>query len=729
MAVLLHRLGRFAFRRRRLVVVLWLVLLGVTGAGAATLSGTTTDTFSIPGTEAQRAMDRLAERFPEAAADGATARIVFAAPGGRTLNGPAERAVIERVVRDLRGVPRVASVAAHTVNPSGTIAFTQVTYKVAAPDLTGADRRALKRAAEPARAAGLTVEMGGEAAEEPAEQRLTEAIGLVVAGIVLIVTFGSLVAAGLPLLTAVLGIAISVTGVTAATGFVDLNASTPTLAVMLGLAVAIDYSLFIVSRYRHERASGHDGPEAAGRALATAGSAVVFAGLTVVIALAALAVVGIPVLTQMGLAAAAAVVVAVLIALTLIPALLGFAGRRVRPKRRPDTGGMGTRWAGGVIRHPVLALVAGAAALLVVAVPALDLRLGLPDDGTAPADTTQRKAYDLLAEGFGEGFNGPLILVVDVADSGDRAEAVRRVSAAVVRLGHTAAVTPPTFNRAGDTALLTVIPDAGPSSRATEELVSQIRAKAVRLRAATGADIAVTGRTALDIDMSAKLADAFAPYLGIVVGLAFLLLTLVFRSILVPLTGALGFLLSIAATFGAVVAVFQWGWLGDAFGAHGPILSAIPIFLVGVVFGLAMDYQVFLVSRVREGHAHGEDPSTAVRTGVGHGARVITAAAVIMVAVFSGFMLSPDPLVKSIGFALASATVFDAFVVRMTVMPAVLHLLGRAAWWLPAWLDRLLPDIDVEGARLTAARTVDRRQPYDTPVRGASAVRDLRTFR
>ncbi|WP_328601206.1 MMPL family transporter [Actinomadura physcomitrii] len=705
--------------------MLWLLLLALTGTGAVTLSGTVTGSFAIPGTEAQRAMDLLVDRFPEVSARGATARIVFAAPGGGKLTGPAERSAIAQVVQGLRDGREVAAVSdpftARTVNSARTIAFSQVTYKVAASDLSAGAPDALDRAVAPARDAGLTVEMGGDAVEESGGQSPTEAIGLVVAALVLVVTFGSLIAAGLPLVTAILGIAISVTAVTAATGLVDLNASAPTLAVMIGLAVAIDYSLFIVSRYRHELALGHESAEAAGRAVGTAGSAVVFAGLTVIIALAGLVVVGIPVLTQMGLAAAVTVAVAVLIALTLLPALLGFAGRRVRPAGlvRDEKVPMGTRWARGVARRPVLALVAGVFGLLVLAVPALDLRLGLPDDGTAPANTTQRKAYDLLAEGFGAGFNGPLLLVVDVSAAKDRTEAVRRVAGEVSRLGHAASVTPPSFNKVADAAVLTVIPDGGPSSRATEDLVAQIRDRATSLRAATGAEVAVTGQTALDIDMSAKLGDAFAPYLAIVAGLAFLLLVLVFRSVLVPLKAALGFLLSVAATFGAVVAVFQWGVLGDTFGAHGPILSALPIFLVGVVFGLAMDYQVFLVSRIREEYAHGETPSAAIVSGVGHGARVITAAAIIMVAVFSGFILSSDSLVKSIGFALASATLFDAFVVRMTIVPAVLTLLGRTAWWLPSRLDRLLPDIDIEGTRLDS--------PDHAPHAAAAMPRDLHT--
>ncbi|MFB9830801.1 MMPL family transporter [Actinoallomurus acaciae] len=713
MAAHLYRLGRFAFRHRRLVALSWLGLLAAFIVGALAFSGPTSSSFSIPGTEAQRAVDMLAERFPQASAGGATARVVFAAPGGRRLTAPGDKAAVESVVNRLRSGPQVANVsdpfAAGAINPARTVAYAQVTYRVPAVDLAGAARAALSRAVASGRDDGLTVEMGGDAAQEPSGQSLREVIGVAVAAIVLMVTFGSFTAAGLPLLTALIGIAVSMTAITTTTGFVELSASTPTLAVMLGLAVSIDYALFIVSRHRHELLAGHDAEEAAGRALGTAGSAVVFAGLTVVIALAGLSVVGIPVLTQMGLAAAASVLVAVLIALTLLPALLGFMGRRIvsRRFRRPRGPGdarrsWGSRWARLVTGRPVPVLIVAVLGMTVLAAPALSLRLGLPDDSVAAPDTTQRKAYDMLADGFGPGFNGPLTLVVDAAHSADPTEAAQRVRDAIAHRPDVAAATPAVFNPAGDTALMTVVPRSAPGSDATTDLVTAIRGEAAGLRAETGADIAVTGLTALNIDMSAKLAGALAPYLALVIGLAVILLVLVFRSVLVPLKATLGFLLSVTATFGAVVAVFQWGWLAGFFGVSqtAPILSALPIFVIGVVFGLAMDYQVFLVSRIREAYVGGEEPAAAVVTGFGHSARVVTAAAVIMAAVFSGFMLSSDPLVKSIGFALAAATLFDAFVIRMTIVPAVMTLLGRSAWWLPRWLGRALPDVDIEGRAL-----------------------------
>jgi RND superfamily putative drug exporter len=717
MATFLYRLGRFSFRRRRLVALVWLGVLVAVGAAGATLSGPTSAAFSIPGTESQKAIDLLQERFPQASAAGATARVVFAAPAGQKLTDSANKAAVEAVVADLKAGPQVASVTnpftTGTINPAGTVAFTQAVYTVTADNMNPAARAALTSSLDAGRAAGLTVEMGGDAAQAPAAQGLGEVLGIVAAAFVLLITFGSLVAAGLPLLTAIVGITISVSAITAATGFVAMNSSNSTLALMLGLAVSIDYALFIVSRYRHELSLGLDAEEAAGRALGTAGSAVAFAGLTVVIALAALSVVGLPILTQMGLAAAFAVVIAVLIALTLLPALLGFAGRRIVGKgirglrtRQPEITDAqptaGARWVRFVTRRPVSVLIVAVLGLLVVAIPATTMRLGLPDDGAQPPDSTQHKAYDLLTDGFGAGFNGPLTIVVDAAACPAPRSAAATVATDISTLPDVVAVSPAAFNKAGDTAILTVIPRSAPSSVATEQLVTAIRDQADQVRTATKANVAVTGQTAIDIDISNKLGSALVPYLAVIIGLAFILLTLVFRSILVPLKATLGFLLSVAATFGAVVAVFQWGWLSALFGISqtAPIVSLLPVFLVGVVFGLAMDYEIFLVTRMREEYVHGAPSRLAVTAGFTHGARVVTAAAIVMVGVFSGFMLSDQAFVKSIGFALAAAIVFDAFVVRMTIVPAVMVLLGRRAWWIPRWLDRVLPNVDVEGERL-----------------------------
>lgn len=717
MATFLYKLGRLAFRRRRYVALVWVALLALAGFGAASASTATSSSFSIPGTEAQRAFDLLDERFPGGSADGATARVVFKAPGGEKVTDAANKAEIQEIVGELKsGSDQIASVAdpfaAKAVSQNGSTAYISVSYEVSSMELTDGAREALKEAGESARSSGMTVEIGGDALQVMPETGATEIIGVAVAAVVLVITFGSLIAAGLPLLTALIGVGIGVSLITALANVLDLGSTTSTLAMMIGLAVGIDYALFIVSRYRAELAEGREREEAAGRAVGTAGSAVVFAGLTVVIALVGLAVVNIPMLSKMGFAAAGTVAIAVLIALTLVPALLGFAGKRIMgrkarkaaeaenaPEAKPN---MGTRWARFVLRKPVWVLLAGVIGLGAVALPAASLEMGLPDDGSQPRSTTQRQAYDLLSEGFGPGFNGPLLVVVDTKGSEDGRAAVDRVSQEIKGIDHVAAVTPAAFNKAGDAATITVVPEDRPSSVRTEDVVHEIRDAGTDVRGDTGAEVLVTGATAMNIDFSEKMNAALLPYLALVVGLAFLLLMVVFRSLLVPLKAALGFLLSVVAALGAVVAVFQWGWLGSLFGVEqtGPIMSMMPIFMVGVVFGLAMDYEVFLVTRMREAYVHGESPGQAIVTGFRHGARVVTAAAVIMMAVFAGFIGSSESMVKMIGFSLAIAVFFDAFVVRMAIVPAVLALLGRRAWWLPRWLDRVLPDVDVEGEGL-----------------------------
>ncbi|MFC5953389.1 MMPL family transporter [Streptomyces pratens] len=719
MATLLYRLGRFAFRRRHFVALFWVALLALAGVGAAGAPVAGNTSFSIPGTEAQKAFDVLEERFPGASADGATARVVFKAPAGEKMTDAGNKAIVQDTVGELSDGSEVARVTdpyeGGGVSEDGTVVYASVSYKVSGMELEDSSRDSLEAAADGARDAGLTVEIGGDALQAVPETGAAEAIGIGIAAVVLVITFGSLLAAGLPLLTAVIGVGIGVATISALAYTLDLGSTTSILASMIGLAVGIDYALFVVSRYRAELAEGREREEAAGRAVGTAGSAVVFAGLTVVIALVGLSVVNIPMLTKMGIAAAGTVAIAVLIALTMVPALLGYAGRRVRPagekskllgggrtEKKPQHPNMGTRWAGFVVRRPVAVLLLGVVGLSAAAIPAASLELGLPDDGAQSTSTTQRRAYDLLSEGFGPGFNGPLVVVVDAKKSDDPQAVFRQTGDDIKALDDVVAVAPAAPNEAGDTATITVIPGSKPSSVATEDLVHDIRDAGADIKGDTDADVLVTGVTAMNIDVSQKLNDALVPYLILVVGLAFLLLIVVFRSILVPLKAALGFLLSVMAALGAVVAVFQWGWLSGLMGVEetGPVMSMMPIFMVGVVFGLAMDYEVFLVTRMREAYVHGEKPQQAVVTGFRYSARVVTAAAVIMMAVFAGFIGSGESMVRMIGFGLAVAVLFDAFVVRMAIVPAVLALLGDKAWWLPKWLDRVLPNVDVEGEGL-----------------------------
>ncbi|MGW6456411.1 MMPL family transporter [Streptomyces sp. NPDC055078] len=722
MATFLYKLGRTSFRRRWLVALVWVALLVLAGVGASSASTPKEPGFVLPGTESQKAFDLLEERFPGGSADGATGRIVFKAPDGQKMTDAKHKAEVNEAVAELkRGSDQVASVAdpytADAVSKDGSTAYISVSYKVNSMELTDKTREALTDTGEKARDAGLTVEIGGDASMAEEHAASTELIGIGIAAVVLLITFGSMIAAGLPLLTAIIGVGIGTSSITALATVLDLGTTTGMLAMMIGLAVGIDYALFIVSRYRAERAEGHDPQEAVGRATGTAGSAVVFAGLTVVIALAGLAVVNIPILTKMGFAAAGTVVIAVVIALTLIPALLGIAGdkvlgRKVRKAAKagahsaqaqaPKKDNGGVRWARFVLRRPVAVLLAGVVGLGILAIPVGSLQLGLPDEGSNAPSSTQRKAYDMLSDGFGPGFNGPLTVVVDVKKSEDPKGAVDKVADELSKLTGTDEAVAGPLNEAGDTAMISVVPKDRPSSVETEDLVHDIRDVGKTSKADTGAVVLVTGGTALNIDFSQKMNDAMVPYLALVVGLAFLLLVLVFRSILVPLKAALGFLLSVLAALGAVVAVYQWGWLSGLFNVEqpGPIMSMMPIFMIGVVFGLAMDYEVFLVTRMREAYVHGERPGETVVTGFRHGARVVTAAAVIMVGVFAGFIGSGEQMVMMIGFGLAMAVIFDAFVVRMAIVPAVLALLGHKAWWLPRWLDRIMPNVDVEGEKL-----------------------------
>ncbi|MCX4825789.1 MMPL family transporter [Streptomyces sp. NBC_01142] len=733
MATFLSKLGRLAFRRRGVTLLLWLLIFGGMGFAASSAPMPPADTFSMPGTESQEAFDLLTEKFPDASADGASARVVVRAPEGQKITAPEQRAEVSRLVAELgTSSPQVVGAADPyktpevSISKDGTTAYTVVTYKVSAMEVSDKAHDALDAAIAKADKAGLTVEAGGDAVKIDQTMGGTgEQIGILVSAIVLVLTFGSMIAAGMPLITALIGVGIGISGITALGSTLGLSGTTSTLAMMIGLAVGIDYALFIVSRFRAERAEGRSPEEAAGRAVGTAGSAVVFAGLTVIVALAGLAVVNIPMLTKMGLAAAGTVAVSVLVAITLVPALLGFAPVRVmarkgrlqyavkplseRKQRRAakraakpakkDKPNLGSRWASYVLRHPVAVLLIGVVGLGTIAVPATSLELGLPGEGSMSTETTQRKAYDMLSESFGPGFNGPLMITVQAEDAKKAADSAGKV---FDRNPGVASVSPATGNKVDDTAIISIIPKTGPTEKKTEELVRELRDTAGDLERSGASQILVSGQTAMFIDFSQTLDDALLPYLGLVVGLAFLLLMVVFRSILVPLKAALGFLLSVAAALGAVVAVFQWGWLADVLGIEqtGPIMSTMPIFMIGVVFGLAMDYEVFLVSRMRESYVHGARPAEAVVDGFRHNGRVVAAAAVIMMSVFSGFIMEDNDFIKMIGFALAIAVLFDAFIVRMAIVPALFALLGKSAWWLPKWLDRILPRVDVEGEKL-----------------------------
>nr|WP_206326688.1 MMPL family transporter [Streptomyces sp. S3(2020)] len=709
---------------------------------ASQTPGTSDERFSMPGIEAQKAYDLAEQRFPGATADSATARVVFIAPNGQKVTTSDNRAVIEKAVAELATGPQVDTAddpfQTKAVSKDGSTAYSTITYDVKVAEVTDASKEQLLATVDKARDAGLTVEAGGEALDSGEAGGLAELIGIAVAALVLMITFGSMVAAGLPLLTALIGVAVSLSALTAVADIFGLSDTASTLAMMLGLAVGIDYALFVVSRYREERARGRTAQEASGLAVGTAGSAVVFAGLTVVIALVGLSVVGIPMLTKMGLAAAGAVVVAVLVALTLVPALFGIwpnaaLSRSARKAARKgghtkESGGDngGTRWARFVLRRPLPVLLLSVAGLGAIALPVANLQLGMPGDEAKPTSTSERRAYDALAEGFGPGFNGPLTVIVDAKDSSDPEDSVKVISKEIAGTKGIVAVSPAQFNKAGDTAIFEAVPSTAPTDEKTKGLVKAVRAERPGIESKAGATYQVTGTTAANIDIADKVQAALVPYLAVVIGLAFILLLVVFRSVLVPIKAALGFLLSVLAALGSVVLVFQQGHGADLLGVDqtGPIMTLMPIFLVGIVFGLAMDYEVFLVSRMREAYVHGDRAPQAVTTGFRHSARVVVAAALIMIAVFASFVTETDSMIKMIGFGLAAAVLLDAFVVRMAIVPAVLALLGDRAWWLPGWLDRLLPRVDVEGEALTGRPVEgDGSEPGDHAADRPAAVR------
>ncbi|GAB2645558.1 MMPL family transporter [Kribbella swartbergensis] len=708
MANLLYRLGRFSYQRRRLVAAVWAVFLVLLGVGALTLGGKTANTFSIPGTESQRALDALKTELP--AASGASATVVVKAAEGKRLTDPAVKAAVGTAVAQVAKVPEVIAAvdpfSSKAISPDGTTGLISVQFDKPADELAKATTEAYD-ALGGLSTGDLQVVPGGQIVGGVPEIGATEVIGVAIAAVVLVVTFGSLVAAGMTLLTALLGVAAGMAGLFLVTAFTEVSSTAPILALMLGLAVGIDYALFISSRHRTQLAEGMDEAESVGRATATAGSAVLFAGATVVIALAGLSLVGVPFLTAMGLAAAATVLTAVLVALTLLPAMLGFVGQRVLPRKlRKETAaapaeGFGFRWGRFTTRFRVPIVALGIIGLGVLSIPVTDMRLALPDGASAAAGSNQRVAYDLTAAAFGPGANGPLVVVVKSADAATSGATVEQVLAKTQGLEGVVAVQPGPASADGSTRLLQVIPASGPATEQTADLVKNLRA-AVQTLATGGTTISVTGNTAVGVDVSNKLSDALPTYLLVVIGLSFLLLLLAFRSLLVPLKATLGFVLTIGATFGITVAVFQEGWGASLLGVDspGPLVSFLPIIMMGVLFGLAMDYEVFIVSRVREEFVHGKEAAEATVEGLGHGARVVTAAALIMASVFAGFIFVHDPIIKAIGFGLTIGVLIDAFVVRMTLVPAVLSLLGNRAWWFPTWLDRLTPKVNIEGESL-----------------------------
>jgi RND superfamily putative drug exporter len=807
-ALFLFRLGRWSYLRRWLVIGIWAVLLAAVGGGSMVVQKGYNDVFSIDGVPSQHATEMLMDEFPgtDNPAEAADVNLVFQAPEGEKLSDEKYMGVLDEVVAAVRanvedfgddssfgnpvvyndeqsrtvidtstemGLPRAVAEAdaanVATLSPDGRTGTTSFGFDVDLPaDVTPADKDAVNDALDIARDAGLKAEAGGAGFGDPIViEPISEAVGLLAAFIILFITFGSLIAAGMPLISAVVGVGLGALGITGATALVPLNNITPVLGIMLGLAVAIDYALFIMSRYRDELRHGRSRPDATGLAVGTAGSAVVFAGLTVIIALVGLRVADIEFLTYMGYAAAATVLLSVLVALTLVPALFGAFGDRVfrkdaatgakvrggmsleeadaavaerrarrrhgkKARRAPSSGtsagtSAGTRWVQLVHRAPGGFLLVVVVSLVLLTLPAMNLQLSLPSDKTSSVDSTQRQSAEMLEDGFGPGRNSPFLVIVNTDDvDPDSAALSPLVSAGIDpaqaafvtvkdRLGNNVGVKHSQLIGAsedGSTAQILVTPETGPTDERTAQLIQQLRSQQQVLEDETGVDMGITGLVPIQQDVTDRLSDAMPVYLALVVGLALVLLLMVFRSLMVPVMAAAGFLLSVGAAFGVTVLFWQEGLWG-LISSPGPLISFMPIFLIGVTFGLAMDYQVFIVSRMRERftlHSHEAAKTSrynavedSVIGGFGLGAKVVTAAALIMICVFASFIAQPLPFIQIFGFALGVGVLFDAFFIRMTLIPALMFLCGRATWYMPRWLDRMLPSVDVEGAKLEDA--------------------------
>ena len=712
MSALLYRLGRSSARHPVRVLVLWVVgaFLIIVASGAA--GGEFNDSSRVPGVESQRAADALHDRFPTQG--GQSARIVVYAEGGR-LDDEVHRSTLAALRQQLERGQDVAAVTrpATSISDDGSTGYLDVAYTVDA--FEPAHFEEFVAAAEVARAAGLGVEVTGLLAAVDAPEPTNELIGLGIAVIVLLVAFGSVVAMGLPIISALFGIFVGLTAVGLLSAFVDVPELSLILCVMVGLGVGIDYALFIVTRHRQHLREGMSVADSAATANATAGMAVLFAGTTVVIAILGLFVIGVPSLGGVGAAVAVVVAVAMLAAVTLLPGLIGLVGTKIDKLSihrrshvaKPASATISGRWAHHIGARPVRYAVAGLVVLGVIAVPALSMRIGVADDGNAAPHTTQRKGYDQLAAAFGPGFNGPVQVVVQLRSEGDTV-AVERVRSALEADPGIAEVTTPMVNADGDTVLLTANPTTAPQDARTDALVQHLRQDVLPAAVAgTDATVMLTGQ-AMVTDLSERLTDRLPLFITVIVGLSFVLLMVVFRSLLVPLKAAVMNMLSIAAAYGVVVAVFQWGWGNELIGLEHtiPINPFMPVMMFAILFGLSMDYEVFLLSRVREEYVASGDSRESVVRGLSSTARVITSAALIMISVFGAFILGEDPMGKMFGLGLSVAVLLDATLVRMVLVPATMSLAGRANWWLPGWLDRILPHVDLEGEPHTAEPVV-----------------------
>jgi putative drug exporter of the RND superfamily len=731
MSHFLYRVGHFAGRHPWRVIAAWIFVAGAIFMLNSSQGGEYDESFKLPGSESQRAADAIEDRFPQETLY--TSNVIFHSENG--LTDPASTAAIEQAVVELTDGEHVTAVSSPydprgpTVSEDGQTAFATVAFDIEKVGVEELD--AAEKAVEDVRDAGIQVEYdGGLGYAEIPEGGGSEKIGIILAIVILAVAFGSLVAMSLPIVTALMAIVVGSSAIGIMSGLVDVPEITGVVAMMLGLGVGIDYALFILTRHRQNLAAGQSVPVAIGRANATAGLSVLFAGFTVMVAILGLKVSGVPMLEKMGYGSAIMVAVVMLASVTLLPAILGVVKHRVnsakvpfvkqQPAYNPDAAS--ARWTARVVNKPLRYGGVAAVILGVLAIPVFSMHLGFADAGNDAKDSTTRKSYDLMADGYGAGTNGPLQVVLDTDGERIPEGTVKEVANALENQAGVASVDAPVANEAGDIAIITVVPTTSPQDAATSDLLESIREDTLPA-ALDGSDVeaSVTGSTALTDDVSSRLQDRMPLFLGAVIGLSFLILMLVFRSVLVPLKAALLNVLGVAAAYGVVVAVFQWGWFANLIGVHEsvPIMPLAPMLMFAILFGLSMDYEVFLMSRVREQYRKHFNPKLAVIEGVGSTARVITSAALIMIGVFGSFILNVDVTTKMFGVGLAVAVLLDVTLIRMVLVPATMSLLGHRAWWLPAWLDRRLPAIDIDGGEHDGEE-----QPVAEPV-AASPDREL----
>ncbi|MGC5362905.1 MMPL family transporter [Streptomyces sp. DT24] len=733
-------IARWCIRHRLVALLIWLAALGGAATAAGVAGSAYTNDYDIPGTEAGRATDLLTEGFTDLGGD--TDTVVWHTPDG-TVRAADVRQTMTRTLHEIAELPGVGGVSspygavgADRISADGHTAYATITFDQQADDITPQQARAVVDTAKEASGDGLQVELGGSAIAltETSSVHLSEIIGVVVAGAVLFLAFGSLAASLLPIATALVSVGTAYAGIVLLGHVMTVADFAPMLGMLIGLGVGIDYALFIVTRHRTGLRRGMAPDEAARHAVTTTGRAVVFAGATVCIALLGMLILRLSFLNGVAIAASLTVVLTVAASVTLLPALLSFIGMRALSRRerrqlaehgpRPETpSGLAARWAVFVERHPKLLGACAAAVMLVLAIPTFSLHLGTSDQGNNPTSSTTRQAYDLLADGFGPGVNGPLTLAARLDGADDRL-AMDGLPAAVRGTEGVASVGPVTYNGSGDTAFVTVVPTTAPQSQHTSELVERLRAQVLpKAEHDTSLQVEVGGVTAGYDDFGQVVVGKLPLFIGVVIGLGCLLLLLAFRSVGIPLKAAVMNIAAVASSFGVVVAVFQWGWGSEllGLGSAGPIEPFLPVIMVSVLFGLSMDYQVFLVGRMREEWLETRDNRRAVRVGLAETGRVINSAAVIMISVFLAFVLSGDRVIAMFGIALAAAVALDAFVLRTLLVPALMHLLGGANWWLPRWLDRRLPHISIEPpdhaaaprAKIPGARTGDGAGPAE----------------